>query len=140
MTDLLFHTQSTFTSTLGMLHVFISFFVAYAIHKSCISEWFPFLLFVGLFVICGVGADDIFVFVDAFRQSGVLLPPDTTLDRRISWAYRRASTAMLITSLTTAMAFASNWINSVLPVCLFGEFMVRCIYLNVTGLQDWSMR
>ena len=61
---LLFHTQSCFTSTLGMLHVFISFFVAYAIHKSCVSEWFPFLLFIGLFVICGVGADDIFVFVD----------------------------------------------------------------------------
>ena len=73
--------------------------------------------------ICGVGADDIFVFVDAWRQSGVLLPPETTLECRISFAYRRASKAMLITSLTTALAFASNWVNPVLPVCLFGEFM-----------------
>ena len=48
---LLFHTQSTFVSTLGMLHVFLSFFVAYAVHKSCVSEWFPFLLFIGLFVV-----------------------------------------------------------------------------------------
>ena len=62
---LLLHTQSCFVSTLGMLHVFLSFFLAYTIHKSCVSEWFPFLLFIGLFVICGVGADDIFVFVGA---------------------------------------------------------------------------
>ena len=37
---------------------------------------------------------------------------------------------MLITSLTTAIAFASNWINSVLPVCLFGEFMFLLILAN----------
>ena len=60
----------------------------------------------------------------------MVLAPETTLECRISWAYKRASTAMLITSLTTALAFASNWVNRVLPVCLFGEFMFLLIMAN----------
>jgi hypothetical protein len=75
----------------------------------------------GLFVICGIGADDIFVFVDAWRQSAVLLPHSTPLANRISWTHKRAAGAMFITSCTTAGAFLSNAVSEVIPVCLFGE-------------------
>ena len=129
-------TRSLVVATLGMMHIFLSFFVTYAIYKS-VLVWYPFLLWLGLFVICGIGADDVFVFVDAWRQSKVLLPDDTPLESRISWVHRRASGAMFITSFTTAGAFLSNAVSSVIPICLFGLFMCLLVivnYLAVIGM------
>ena len=77
-----------------------------------------------------VGADDIFVFVDAWRQSFAMLPPRTPLDARISWVHHRASSAMLVTSFTTAAAFFSNTVNFVIPVGLFGFFMSLLVMIN----------
>ena len=111
------------------MHIFLSFFVTYAIYKSFVV-WYPFLLWLGLFVICGIGADDIFVFVDAWRQSAVLLPRSTPLAARISWTHRRAAGAMFITSFTTAGAFLSNAVSEVTPVCLFGSFMCLLVVIN----------
>ena len=72
---------------------------AYNIYIICARTrflvWYPFLLWLGLFVICGIGADDIFVFVDAWRQSAVLLPRETSLASRISWTHRRAAGAVM---------------------------------------------
>jgi hypothetical protein len=129
-------TRSVMVASFGMMHIFLSFFVTYAIYKS-VLVWYPFLLWLGLFVICGIGADDVFVFVDAWRQSAVLLPRDTPLDARISWVHRRAAGAMFITSFTTAGAFLSNAVSSVIPVCLFGLFMCLLVivnYLAVIGM------
>ena len=128
-------TNSIYIATLGMTHIFLSFFCTYAIYKTVIHwlagvGWFPFLLWLGLFVICGIGADDIFVFVDAWRQSQVILPKGTPLANRISWVHHRASMAMLITSFTTACAFFSNTVNYVIPVGLFGAFMALLVVLN----------
>lgn len=122
-------TGSVFVATLGMAHIFLSFFVTYALYKH-VLVWFPFLLWLGLFVICGIGADDIFVFVDAWAQAGKVLPSDTPLAARITWAHNRAAGAMLITSLTTAGAFASNTVSAVIPVCLFGGFMCLLVLIN----------
>eukprot|EP01043_Picozoa_sp_COSAG02_P043221 COSAG02_NODE_3746_length_6295_cov_35.811653_2_plen_1379_part_00 len=128
-------TNSIYLATLGMTHIFLSFFCTYAIYKTAIHwlagvGWFPFLLWLGLFVICGIGADDIFVYVDAWRQSQVILPKSTPLANRISWVHHRASMAMLITSFTTACAFFSNTVNYVIPVGLFGAFMALLVVLN----------
>eukprot|EP01048_Picozoa_sp_COSAG05_P017533 COSAG05_NODE_2406_length_3102_cov_1.630703_1_plen_413_part_10 len=124
-----FQTKSLFIASLGMMHIFLSFFMTYAIYKQC-TDWYPFLLWLGLFVICGIGADDIFVMVDAWKQSFIMLPPSTPLENRISWAHSRASSAMLVTSFTTAAAFLSNTVNYVIPVALFGAFMALLVMIN----------
>lgn len=50
-----------------------------------------------VFIILGIGADDVFVFTDAWVQAGVVLGEDADLVKRLSWTYRRASKAVLIT-------------------------------------------
>ena len=80
--------------------------------------------------IAGIGADDVFVVVDAWKQSKALLPKETPLPNRISWVHHRAATAMFITSFTTAAAFLSNCVNFVIPVGLFGFFMALLVLLN----------
>ena len=68
-----------------------------------------------------VGADDVFVFVDAWKQSFSLLPYHTPLDRRLSWVIRRAGGAMLVTTLTTASSFY-NVISPIPALKGFGLF------------------
>jgi hypothetical protein len=85
----------------------VSFTLAYFVYGVVFGfVWFPFLNLLGLFVILGIGADDIFVIVDAFKQSFSLLPTGITLEQRMSWVLRRAASAMGITSVTTAAAFS----------------------------------
>ena len=63
--------QSIWIASLGMLHIFLSFFMSYAIYKACI-DWYPFLLWLGLFVICGIGADGMLAthsYCSSFRHS-----------------------------------------------------------------------
>jgi hypothetical protein len=89
------------------------------------------LNFLSIFIILGIGADDIFIFVDAWKQSGLLFPPPAEcgndpqaasearrehLAERLLWTYQRASWAMLVTSLTTGAAFLMNIISSVIPI------------------------
>ena len=123
---IILQTGSIFVGTLGFFHVLLSFPIAYSVFCLLVPtwtsghglqfgvEWFSFLNWLGLFVVLGIGADDIFVFYDAWRQSFTLLPPATELDSRIAWVWRRASTAMFITSATTSAAFLSNSVRETL--------------------------
>jgi hypothetical protein len=124
-------TGSLFVGTMGFLHVLLSFPIAYTIFSVVLGiEWFAFLNWLGLFVVLGIGADDIFVFYDAWRQSFTILSPATLLEDRIAWVWARASMAMLITSATTSAAFLSNSVNPVKVIELFGWFMCILIAVN----------
>jgi hypothetical protein len=53
-----------------------------------------------------IGADDIFVFMDAYVQSQYKGPGvNRDMETRFSWVYRKSGLAMLITSVTTCVAF-----------------------------------
>ena len=58
------------------------------------------------------------------------LQHETPLEARVSWVFRRAASAMLITSFTTASAFLSNTVNYVTPIRLFGGFMALLVTVN----------
>ena len=62
-----------------------------------------------LFIDLGVGADDIFVFFDAWRQSAQMPPHiSASLTLRLQFALRRTASAVFNTSFTTAMAFIGS--------------------------------
>ena len=80
----------------------------------------------------GVGADDIFVFADAFKQSATE-HGGIGVDRkhaRLYFAYMRSSQAVWNTSFTTAMAFVATAISPIMPVSSFGIFAACAIMFN----------
>jgi len=98
----------------------------------------------GLFVMLGIGADDIFLFVDSFEHTKVeyinaqddnkeletqLHHPDIVKKRLIS-SYKTAGMLMLISSVTTAICFFSNVLSSVISVRDFGSYMGTVVLLN----------
>lgn len=79
---------------------------------------------IGIFVILGIGCDDLFVMSDAWAQSAWLAPPAVleSLDTRLWWAYRRAGKAMLVTTLTDVGAFLSSLLAVVPNLVSFAIF------------------
>merc|ERR1712146_736921 len=94
----------------------------------------------------GIGADDCFVFVDAFKQVKVELPSGSSSKDRIVQASVRASKAIFATSFTTAGAFLATSISKLMPIASFGIFaallIINLFLINCTLLPPmlilWS--
>jgi len=120
------HTRSCFLSGAAMLHILMSLPMAFCIYSYIFRiEVFYFLEFMSVYIILAIGADDVFVFMDAFNQFSFL-----PLGDRLRQAYFRASKAMLITSLTTCCAFLVTAINSLNDIACFGIFTALLVFIN----------
>ena len=125
--------RSGFLSLMGFFEILISVPMSFGLFALFGSEYISFLQFMGLFIIMGIGADDIFVFIDAFNQSKDLLK-DETPEIQFVYCYRRAATAMLVTSCTSGVAFFATAVSPVPAVAAFGltmGFMVFCDFFLV---------
>ncbi|XP_072023218.1 protein dispatched homolog 3-like, partial [Amphiura filiformis] len=89
----------------GFVSILLSFAWAYFVfHVLCGIDALGLLNLVSAFVVIGIGVDDVFVFVNTFRQA------DHIYDSKLRMAYtvKTAGTATFFTSVTTAGAFAAN--------------------------------
>lgn len=135
-----FHTGSLIISAIGMLEIIFALLVgAFFTSVICQVSYFQFLNSLIIFVVLGVGADDVFVFVDAFYQSRVslTLTGDVAVDteNRVNFALQRSARAIWITSFTTAVAFFATATSDLVPLRSFGIFsgwVILSVYsLNV---------
>jgi predicted RND superfamily exporter protein len=93
----------------------------------------------GLFVMLGIGADDIFLMVDSFEHAKVKLGSEHSSEsndssemirRRMRWAYSTAGSMMLVSSMTTAVCFFSNAFGVLLVIQEFGIYMGVVVLIN----------
>ena len=70
------HTGSVLLTAGGLLQILLAFPSAVFL-TTCVFQikFFPFLNFIGIFVIAGVGADDCFVMYDKWIQAGAYTRP-----------------------------------------------------------------
>ena len=118
-----FHTRSFFIASLGMFEIICSFPVALFIYKLIYRiEYLGNVQILSIFVVLGIGADDVFVFYDAYKQSQ-FEPRDTVSGStlaRVLYTSRRASKAIFVTSFTTMGAFFATSLSEVMPISAFG--------------------
>ena len=140
------HLRSVLLSSLGLLHILVSLPAAYFVIRVIMNEYkLGVLMAMALFVILGIGVDDIFILVDAWRQMRrhpavvrcQALDGEQALLVRLDLAYRRAAGAMLVTSITTAAAFGANAISLIPPIRLFGIFMACIVMCNFLLVITW---
>jgi predicted RND superfamily exporter protein len=91
-----------------------------------------------IFIVCAIGADDIFVFMDAYKQSAYKGPAvNANIATRLSWVWRKSGLAMAITSATTCAAFLCTCFSPMAETRSFGIFAALVIlwdYLLVMSL------
>eukprot|EP00164_Ancoracysta_twista_P001242 GFYU01001629.1.p1 GENE.GFYU01001629.1~~GFYU01001629.1.p1 ORF type:complete len:1046 (-),score=368.07 GFYU01001629.1:102-3239(-) len=129
-----FHTSSFFLASVGIGNILLSFPFCFFWGRVVFGvTYFSQLNIMAVFVILGIGADDLFVFIDAYQQAKVE-PPEISqnLVHRVDYMYRRAVKATFVTSATTTLAFLATAISDIMPISSFGifaSFMVVGVYI-----------
>ncbi|GMH68506.1 hypothetical protein TL16_g04949 [Triparma laevis f. inornata] len=130
---LLFSLRSLFLSAIGFFEIIVSIPMSFAIFAILGNSYVSFLQFMGLFIIMGIGADDIFVFMDAYTQSMREMHIEDDEEKFLN-CYSRSAQAMLVTSCTSGIAFFATAISPIPAVSAFGitmGFMVFCDFFLV---------
>jgi hypothetical protein len=126
-----FHTGSLFIASLGMFEILMSFPVSIFIYRVFFGvSYLGNIQILAIFVVLGVGADDVFVFYDAFKQSAYEPPRISgTILGRVTYTAERASKAIFVTSFTTMMAFLATAMSKVMPIAAFGILSATMIFV-----------
>jgi len=125
--------RSWFLALVGMIEILLSLPVAWFLFAGVFQiEFFSFLNTLCIFLVAAIGADDIFIFIDAYRQSAYHQDPAVleSLESRMSWVYRRTGTAMAITSATTCCAFLCTLLSPLAGNKSFGIFAALVILVD----------
>lgn len=129
------YTRSLVLTVCAFVAIVYSLGVSYFLYKIVFRmPFFPFMNLLAVIVIVGIGADDVFIYVKAWKcvLADRLRPPAErqyvphdglpieTLAGVIAITWKHAAVAMGVTSLTTAFAFFTSWLNSITAVKCFG--------------------
>ena len=124
---------SWFLAIVGMTEIMLSVPISWFIYDTVFQlKYFAFLNVLSLYIVAAIGADDIFIFMDAYKQSAHSDDPEIldSLESRMSWVYRRTGSAMLITSATTCSAFLCTLITPLVDIQAFGIFAAIVIFID----------
>jgi len=127
---MLIHTRSSWLTLIGILQIVYAIPLAYCVYRFIGGlTFFPFLNFIGVFVSAALGADDLFVAVDKFKNARIHNPNGSTEDIA-QIALPNAAGAMFLTTSTTMVAFFATCICPVPPILCFAVYCGLMIVFN----------
>mmetsp|Transcript_28014 Transcript_28014/g.70909 ORF Transcript_28014/g.70909 Transcript_28014/m.70909 type:complete len:1092 (-) Transcript_28014:290-3565(-) len=129
---------SVLLSVAAMVEIVVSFVLTLSTWRIIGNESFTFIQVLVIFIILGIGADDVFVFMDAWKQSR-LQPKKISgsLRSRLQWTWARAFAAMLVTTSTTIGALCLTSIIDVPSIATFGTFAAIVVFWNFFFCVVW---
>lgn len=126
---MLFQTQSLWITGWAVFSILTCFFGANLIYRVILDcRYIGIFHVLSVFIILGIGADDVFVFIDTWKASESKTFRD--MAARMSFVYRRAASAMFTTSFTTMVAFVTSVFSPLLGVSTFGIFSALLVFVN----------
>jgi predicted RND superfamily exporter protein len=127
-----FSTESFFLTACGMSEILMSIPPAMLAWHFINGNGITSLQFLVIYMILGIGADDVFVLLDAWKQARCALGKEASTTQVFALGYRRAFSAMLTTTFTTGAAFlfgAFSPIPMVAHFCVFAALVVIFDYI-----------
>jgi len=123
---------SWFLACVGMFEIVMSLPLAWLTFSYIFQiKYFSALNILCIFIVMAIGADDIFVFMDSYKQSASAGPDVlSSFETRMSWVYRRSGSAMLLTSITTCCAFLVTISFPIVGIRSFGIFAAFVIIFD----------
>ena len=98
-------------------------------------KYFDFLNFLAVFVLLGIGVDDVYIFADTWMQSRLLFQND--MPARMHHTWKGSAVTMGITSVTDLIAFLLLLAAYVPPIRYFGAFVACVIISNYLLVLTW---
>ena len=140
---LLLHTFSVWLTVVGLLNIVLSFPLAYFVFRDCLgnTQELPVLTLASIFITIGIAVDDVFVFIDTFKQAS----HRPGLTDKILFTVSHAGKATLFTSITSSAAFGSNILSVIPALHDFGLFTALVVGANyalvvtfgLAGISFW---
>ena len=132
------YTGTLFVTLLSMQAILSSLGIAYFLYTIVFGiDFFPFINVTAVIIMIGVGSDDVFVYMDTWKQT-YKMNQRAPLDRRVYQTLRHAALSMFVTSFTTATAFFANAISPIVSIKCFGVYagisVIVCYVLMITWL------
>ena len=114
---------SIFLATTSIINIVMSIPITLVIYNYIFFiSYFGSTHMSAFIIIIGIGADDIFVFHDFWQTTFSIKAFDNKPLLRVAYTFRQASRAMLVTSLTSSIAFLSCAMTPIMPLKAFGYF------------------
>lgn len=133
---LVYRSGSVFVGTVSTGQIMLSLPLAFFIYRFVLQiTYFQQLHVILIFVMLGIGADDVFVYSDAWFQFESIVTRcnvthDEALVLRCKMAYHRTLVTVFNTSFTTAAAFFATATSPVMPIRTMGIFASLLVFLN----------
>jgi hypothetical protein len=130
------HTHSILLGLLGTAEIALSIPLALWVYRIVFGiRLFGALHIIGLFLLLGIGCDDLFVMYDAWQQAQWLAHESalSTTSGRLWWAYRRAAKAMLVSTLTDVGAFASS------TLCIVPNLVSFAVFTSLLAIANYVL-
>jgi len=125
------HLGSCFLASVGMYQILVSLPVAGIIYRQLARvDYFEFLHILVVYLVLGIGADDLFVLVDSWRHITADPAYSDNPRRALRATWSRANSAVFNTSFTTSVAFLSMSVSKVMPMRTCGWYAAICICMN----------
>ncbi|KAK2142837.1 hypothetical protein LSH36_908g01058 [Paralvinella palmiformis] len=136
---MMLYTKSVAMVLATVINVSMSFVFACAIYFFvCRLTFFPFINLLAGLVLIAVGADDIFIFYDTWKQIRTE-KSQLSFAQSLSLSYKHATLSIFVTSFTTASAFFTNTISSTITtIRCFGIFAGIAIIVNFFVMVAWT--
>jgi len=132
---MVFMSRSYFQTAMALLQIFACFTSGFILYRILYGAFFGTFHVMALFLLLGVGVDDVFVMMDHFEAAALVDPSfKGNLWARISWTWKHATIAMGVTSGTTIIAFVMNATSSFPGIQAFGIFagcLVFTLYVSM---------
>lgn len=145
---LVYHTGSFFAGTISLWQIVMTipmcvFFYRFIFGVTYYQQLHGLLIF----IILGIGADDVFVYSDAWRQSVDVIDSlekerseaeraqepwdeDRIMMERVSFSYRHTLITVMNTSFTTSVAFLSTASSPIMPIKSMGVYAFTLVLAN----------
>ena len=121
-----------------MGNVAASFVAAYAVYFYVFRiEFFPFINIISGLILIAIGADNVFVFYDAWKEAKKS-DRNIPLENQVSRTFSHAAVAITVTSLTTSASFYANCVTHIPAIRCFGIFAGTAILANYIFMMTWT--
>jgi hypothetical protein len=128
-----FQTQSPFLSFVALGMILVNMIPTFALYVLvCRQTYFGVLQILSLFLIMGIGVDNVFVLLECYRQHRDHGRP-LAIDLSVAW--HSAAKAMLCTSATTCFSFLANATSSFPAIYTFGLWCCCLIVVNYISVN-----
>jgi hypothetical protein len=122
------HLRAPHLAFLGMGIVALSFPMGLVVFRMFGNEQMAIINFLALFLLIGIGADNIFILTDLWRQARLT---STNATEQLQRTMSKAGKAVTVCGITTACSFLANGASAVKPVREFGIFVGICVLSNL---------